>query len=262
MTRITFLLLACSAFLLTCCKPEAGKKEAGQEMPANASMIPVEITQLNCWKERGNFYVTGICNSQSDQWQKIWLRMAPRDSTGKPLFYSGEAGIVFPVFSAAVPPRGRSAFFQGWSLKNFSKIPDTCRVVCAGAITTEPGPILLVEGLSGVRMLAPVNPDSDTSAHKEQGWQISADLSNPLQMKAEQPCLELLVYGKDNRLWFANMIKLSDPRLGQVVQMEGKGPILPGTKRHFGTQVSYGRLPRELNKQKIGKVEIFAFEER
>ena len=231
-------------------------------MPANAKPVEVQISQFNCWKEGSNFYVTGICNSQSDQWQKIWLRMEPKDSTGKALYFNGAASVEFPVFSAAIPPRGRSAFFKGWPLKFFSKMPDTCVVSAAGGVIKEAGPVLLVEGLSGVRMLVPVSPGSDSSGNREIGWQISATLSNPLTMKAEEPCIELLIYGTDQKLWFANSINMKDANARNNLQTDDYGPIPAGAKRLISTRLTYGNMPRQIELQKIGKVEVLAFENR
>jgi len=258
MTKILSVLLACSALVLTFCKQTTDRKAENNGMPANAAPIQVQISHLNCWTENGQFFVTGICNSPSDQWQKIWLRMEALDSSGKTV----SEGIVFPVFSAAVPPRGRSAFFQGWPLADFSGTPDTCRVTGAGAVGQAAGPVLLVEGLSGVRMLAPANPDSGAAASSELGWQISAELSNPLEQTAEHPRLELLLFGKDNRLWYAAVLNPEDDRLKEVLNMEGTGPLLPASKRRFGVSVDYANLPEALKTQKIGRVEMLAFEDR
>ncbi len=262
MNRILFSLFVSIFLGLSACQSSTDKKPVDLTMPENAVPIPVQITRLNCWIERGNFYVTGICNSPSDQWQKIWLRMQPIDSSGQALYIDGKDGVNFPVFSAAIPPRGRSSFFQGWPLTKFSKAPDSCRVICAGAVQQQAGPVLLVEALSGVRMLTPHTPDSDTSATEEKGWQISGDLSNPLTLEAQHPRLELLIYGKDNRLWFSELINPEDRNTLSLIQMDGFGSMASGTKRHFSMQINYGNLPQQLNLQKIGGIEMLAFEHR
>ncbi len=184
--------------------------------------------------------------------------MEALDSSGKTV----SEGVVFPVFSAAVPPRGRSAFFQGWPLADFSGKPDTCRVSGAGAFGQAAGPILLVGNLSGVRMLAPGSPGSGSAASTELGWQISAELSNPLERTAEHPRLELLLFGKDNRLWYAAVLNPEDDRLKEVLTMEGTGPLLTASKRRFGVSVDYENLPQALQTQKIGRVEMLAFEDK
>ncbi len=262
MTKIFSVLLVCSAFLLTCCKPSPDQKAKNLQIPANAAPVQVQISHLNCWTERGQFYVTGICNSQSDQWQKIWLRMEFLDSNGKAVSWNGDAEVIFPIFSAAAPPRGRSAFFQGWPLGNFSEQPDTCRVVGAVAVGQQAGPVLLVENLSGVRMLAPASPGSAAAGSTERGWQISAELSNPLERTAEHPRLELLLFGNDQRLWFAALLNPEDTSLQEVLKMETAGPLPPGSKRRFGTSVDYLNLPQTLQTQKIGRMEMLAFEDR
>ena len=123
MTKILSVLLVCSALVLTFCKQTTDRKAENNGMPANATPIQVQISHLNCWTEGGQFYVTGICNSQSDQWKKIWLRMEALDSSGKTV----SEGVVFPVFSASVPPRGRSAFFRVGRLQIFQG----CRILAA-----------------------------------------------------------------------------------------------------------------------------------
>lgn len=242
--------------LFACNQPDSDKKQA----PAAPSLpVQVEITDLHYWMERGTFFVTGICNSRSDQWQKVWLRMEPLDKTGKPLQIGNLSGMEFPVFSAAIPPRGRSSFFQGWMLKDFSGRPDSCRVTGARAEAREAGPILLVEDLSTVRMQSPGN---DGTPGAERGVQISGVLSNPLTINSEHPQLELLLYGTDNVLWLSTVLDPEDPALKNTLTMEGSGPLPAGGKRRFGTQVTYGNLPQELNNRKISRVEILAFENR
>jgi hypothetical protein len=258
-TNNIFFFLVCSFLLPTACKQTPEKKQVSLDMPANAVQIPVQITNLNCFKERKQFFVTGVCNNQTDQWQRIWLRMEPSKYAGDAIFLQGERGIVFPVFSTAVPPRGRSSFFQGWDMNRFAKVPDTCQVVCAGAIVPEAGPILMTEGMSAVRMVAPSEPGQET---REQGWQISGTLSNPLDKTATRPCLEMLVFGKDQRLWFSTWIDLEDARQGSLMQLDSRGPLAPGAKRNFTTQINYGNLPMPLTMQKIGRVEVLAFEYR
>jgi len=262
MTKVLFALLVCSALVLTFCKQSTDRKVQSNGMPANAAPIQVQVSHLNCWTENGHFYVTGICNSQSDQWQKIWLRMEVLDNSGKVVSINGNTEVIIPVFSAAAPPRGRSAFFQGWLLGDFSDMPDTGRVTGAVAVGQQAGPVLLVEGLSGVRMLVPAGSGSAAAASWERGWQISAELSNPLERMAEHPRLELLLFGKDNRLWYAAVLNPEDDRLKDVLKMDTAGPLPPGSKRRFGTLVDYANLPQTLQTQKIGRVEMLAFEDR
>ena len=256
MTKLLPFVLFC-AFLFHSCNPPAEQK-APLSSPAQPApedvVVPVQITDLHCWTERGTFYVTGICNSQSDQWQKIRLRMMPLDSAGQALKINGGTEADIPVFSTSIPPRGRSAFFQGWPMPVFSGKPDSCRIVEARGLTRDAGPILAVQELSGVKMTV--------TGGAEQGWQVSGLLTNPLPLEAQRPHLEMLLYGTDRRLWFATALDVQDPGLKNVLQMEGTGPMAPGSKRRFGVQITYGNLPEQLNKQKIGRVDILAFENR
>ncbi|HPI08614.1 MAG TPA: hypothetical protein PLM41_19600 [Saprospiraceae bacterium] len=253
MKKLLPALLFC-AFLFSFCNPPADKKTDQPQPVVEGVPVPVQITDLNCWTERGTFYVTGICNSQSDQWQKIRLRMTPFDSTGQALKINGGTEAEIPVFSAAIPPRGRSAFFQGWPMPVFSGKPDTCRIVEARGMVRDAGPVLLVQEQSGVKMALP--------GGAEQGWQVGGVLSNPLTFEAAHPHLEMLLYGTDRRLWLAVALNIQDPGLKNSLHVEGTGPMAPGSKRPFGMQVTYGNLPEQLNNLKIGRVDMLAFDNR
>lgn len=242
---------------LHACKQAPAAEQKSSEMPAGAKPVAVQITDLNCFIERGQFFVTGICNNSTNQWQQIWLRMEPSKRDGKAIYMQGERGAVFPVFSAAIPPKGRSAFFQGWDGKLFTGVPDTCSVVCAGAIPAEAGPILLVEEKSMVRMVTPAVTGKEP---QEIGRQFSAVVSNPLDKPAKHPCVEVLLYGNDKRLWFVSLLDLTQEL--PTLRQDGSGDIAPGTKRRFNTEINYYNLPAQLVTHKIGAVDAFSFEQR
>lgn len=229
-------------------------------LPQNAVVTQIQIQDLNCWVEQGQFFITGICSNETASWQKIWLKVEPLDAAGKPLNIKGFAALVAPTFSTAVAPRGRTAFFSGWPVADFSGMPDSCRISCAGAVLATAGPILLVEQLSGVKMLAPLKPGAE--ATEEVAWQINAILNNPLPLVAAHPRLELLLYGTDNRLWYATLLDPENPASKSVLSLEKPGPMQAGEKRGFGIYAFYERMPEALKKSKIGRVEVLGFEER
>lgn len=255
--------LAC--FLLLFCQncrenPASTASLNAQLLPANAVAANVRITDLNCWVEQGQFFVTGVCSNESTAWQKIWLKGEPLDYAGKPLKIKDFASVVFPTFSSAVPPKGRTSFFAGWPLSDFSGTPDSCRITGAGAISVTAGPILLVEQISGVKMLAPAQ--AGEVATNEVAWQINAILNNPMPMPAAHPRLELLLFGTDNRLWLTTLLNPEDPQTKQMLSLEKEGPLQPGEQRKVGVYAFYERMPQSLKEKKIGRVEMLAFEER
>ncbi|HRI61290.1 MAG TPA: hypothetical protein PK228_16230, partial [Saprospiraceae bacterium] len=81
-------------------------------------------------------------------------------------------------------------------------------------------------------------------------------------MPAAHPKVEMLLYGKDNRLWFATVLDPEDEQQKQNVSAERGGSMEPKEKRRIGANVFYDGLPKALKEQKIGHVEFMAFEAR
>lgn len=261
-TVILNLFLGIS-LLLTCaeCKDVKPKPVAVTLPPKATALTNVSITALNCWVEKESFFITGICDNLSNDWQKIWLRMAPMDSEGKPLEVNGAADAPFPTFSDAVPPRGRTSFFAEWPLSAFSGVPDSCTVTGAGAINMPAGPILIISQQSGVKMLVG-EKSGDSLVMVERAWQVNATVENPLDMQALHPRLELLVYGTDQRLWYATVLNPEEPLQKPAVNAEREGPMKPQEKRRIGAYVYYANLPQALKDKKIDHVEFYPFEAR
>lgn len=256
-----FLIPLLLFFCQQCRESSAAATSLNAELlPANAAPSTVKITDLNCWIEQGQCFITGICSNESSSWQKIWLKAEPLDHAGKSLKIKGFASVVFPTFSSAVPPKGRTSFFTGWPLTDFSGTPDSCLVTGAGAIAVAAGPILLVEQISGVKMLAPKKEGE--AATEEVAWQINAILNNPMPLPAAHPRLELLLYCTDNRLWLSTLLNPEDPQTKQLLSLEKEGPMQPGEQRKLGVYAFYERMPQALKDRKIGRVELLAFEER
>lgn len=260
----TISLAHCIALLL-CCQGCADPVDATASL--NAQLLPptplpsnVSIHDLNCWSEQGQFFITGTCVNESNTWQKMWLKAEPLDKAGKPVKIQTFGSVIFPTLSSAVPPKGRTAFFAGWPLTDFKGVPDSCRVTGAGAIQVPTGPILLVDQISGVKMLSPLQ--TGQPATEEIAWQINAVLNNPMPIAAAHPRLELLLFGTDNRLWYSTLLNPEDPQTKQMLSLEKDGAMQPGEKRQVGVYAFYAQLPAALKAKKIGRVEILGFEER
>lgn len=231
-----------------------------QPLPPNPDTVNVRISDLNCWVEQNKFFVSGLCDNRAGLWQRIWLRMEPLDSKGQPLSVNGQPSATIRTFSDAVPPLGRTSFFAEWPLSSFSSQPDSCRVTGAGAMKMMPGPILINADQSGVRMLVP-DPD-DPKKTIEKAWQASVIVENPLEMLAYHPRVEILIYGKDKRLWFAQILNPEDPAMKQIIATQTEGPMQPHERRRIGTNIFYDKLPKALCDSLIGRVDFLPFEAR
>lgn len=228
--------------------------------PASADTAHVRIGDLNCWTEQGQFFVVGTCDNRAGTWQRIWLRMEATDNSGQPLRCNDQPSAVFPTCSRAVPPLGRTSFLVGWPLTAFSGRPANCKVTGAGAMLESPGAVLIGTEQSGVRVLAP--DPADASKTIEKGWQASVLIQNPLNLPAERPCTELLIYGKDQRLWFSQILDPNAPALRDILSSTGSGPLAPQEQRRVSTQIFYPNLPQPLQKSGIGRVEFLPFDRR
>lgn len=253
------------ALLLSCTSSAENQSNTATNisntLELDTTLTNISISDLNCWVERGQFFVVGICNNESDYWLNIWLQMAPTDANGKPIKVNGAESAIFPTFSDAVPPRGRTSFFFEWPLAAFPSMPDSCVVTGAGAVALSPGPILVVVEQSGVKMLVPATPE-DTVSNLEKAWTLNFVVENPLDVEAAHPRVELLLYGTDKRLWMATVLDPENEDQKEVFKAEKEGPMAPKEKRRFAAQVVYDNLPQSLVEKKIGRVEFLPFNAR
>ncbi len=260
--RTLILILISGITLFFACTNTTENKTTGANsvLPHGTVSTNVNISNLNCWVEEGQFFVIGICNNDAHEWQKIWLAMTPLDAEGRPMKVNGDSSGVFVTFSDAVPPRGRTSFFASWPLSAFPAPPDSCIVKGAAALPLTAGPILIAREQSGVKMLVPEKPGDTTQL--ERAWLVNVVVENPLDMMSAHPKVEMLLYGNDNRLWFASVLDPEDEQQKQYVKAERNGPMEPKERRRIGTNVYYDDLPKALKEQKIGRVEFLAFEAR
>ncbi len=244
------------------CNFEDNRSNSAHTQQKTGQPVDVQISDLNCWVEKGYFLVAGLCDSKTSKWLRIQLTMTPIDSKGHPTTLKGEASATITCHSDAVPPLGRSSFFAAWPLTDFAALPDSCLITNALAVDVPEGPILLATAQNSVRIMRPTEGPSSASDQKEIAWDVSTVLENPLSSPAKHPKMELLLYGKDKRLWFAQVVDPESDVFKKVLRSNGQGPIPAGAKRQYNIYVSTQMLPEELQKQQIGKADILPFEAR
>lgn len=264
MVNFKFPLLFAFVFLIQNCKEE---KVVVPTQPLNVELLPTAATptslivyKQNCWVEDGKFCIVGICSNPTPEWQKAWLEVVPVNAEGKPILISKHSSVIVPTFSDAVPPSGRTSFFATWPLTEFSGKPDSFNIKAMMSIHPAEGPILVTPMLSCMKMLVPTTEGQP--ANQETAWQAFSSVSNPLQMVASHPRIEVLVYGSDNRLYLSTVLNTEDPAMKPIFNFEGEGPLKPGETRPFTLQVHYQGLPKALQEKKIGMIEAMPFEAR
>jgi hypothetical protein len=266
MTTVRFLFLA-SIFLIfqncgenTPAAPTLVGPLNAQLLPPNAVPAIGHVNTVNCWIENDRFIATGICSNGSGEWQKFWLEAEPINAAGKSITISNHKSVIIKTFSDAVPPMGRTSFYISWPVSSFSETPSSLNVKVAGAVKQEAGPILSIPMTNSMRMYAPNS--AEQIVPEESSWQLSGTLMNPLDLVASKPMLEILIYGKDNLLWFSTVLNPLDPANSSIFQMQGMEPFKPKETRPFTLQIYYKVLPEVLKAKKIGRVDILPYEAR
>lgn len=229
-----------------------------EPLPANADTAEVAFRDLNYWTENNLFCIATIVDNTAPFWRRIWVRVELLDGAGQVLKIDGKPDLVLRVLSDAIAPRGASAFFVAIPFGQVSGVPVSCRLSGAGSLLQTEGPILLSGEISGVRMLKPDPNDSTKTI--ELAFQLSAAIENPLPRTAHHVRVVLLLYGKDGKLYFVQMLNPEDPK--QLVKLEREGPIGPGEKRKITCPISYAMLPQKLQEVLIGRVDVQAYDVR
>lgn len=238
--------------------PEVVSVYVNEPMPGTADSARVAFHDLNYYTSDGQFCTVAIVENLSPQWQRFWVRISLLDSTGATLRINQDTSIVVRALSDAVPPRGATAFFSAIPLGQISGVPVSCRVTGAGAVPQTSGPILLAVPAGGVRMLIadPAKPEETT----EKLFQASAVIENPLELMAGRPRIVWLLYGKDEKLYFAQA--LAADKNQQILILEKEGPMMPQEKRNVRSPIHYEQLPTALREVLIGRAEVQAYEGR
>ncbi|MBK9337012.1 MAG: hypothetical protein IPM98_10645 [Lewinellaceae bacterium] len=227
-------------------------------LPEGVAPAYVDFRDQNTYISDGFFCIVSIVDNKSIDWVRIWARVAVQDSMGNTLAVNGDSSFVLRSFSDAVPPAGATSLFCAIPLKQISGAPAGCTLQGAGVLLQSPGPILIAPQAGGVRMQRPSAEDS--TKIEELAYNMLTSVENPLPDSAFHPRLELLLYGNDKKLYFAQVLNPEDKPSG--IYMEREGPLSGGEKREIRYPVLYQFLPQPLKDNLIGRIEVQAYEAR
>lgn len=242
----------------------ADQKQAGAglskyALPPNADTISVGFRDQNAYSSNGMYCVAAIVDSKALTWQRIWVRVQLLDEAGKVLAINGDtSGAVVRTMADAVPPLGATSMFFSAPLTQISGTPAGCRLSGAGGLEQSPGPILICYETGGVRISYPdtLNPKKNI----ETVFQASGTVENPLDVMAPHFNLVVLIYGKDEKLYFVQAVDPEDQ--GTALLMERSGPLIAKEKRKITLPVYYQQLPEVLRQLLISKVLFQVYEVR
>lgn len=229
-----------------------------QPMPPQTDTAEVSFRDLNYWTENNLFCIATLVDNNGIDWRRIWVRIELLDSTGQVIEINNEPFMTVRALADAIPPRGSSAFFVAIPFSQLSGVPTSCRLSGAGSVRQEAGAILISGLNSGYRVQKP-DPKDPTKV-QEIAFQASTTIENPLPLTAQRLRIVLLIYGKDNKLWFVQRMNPEDPQ--EKIKLEGAGPMGPGEIRKLSCPISYEMLPKKLQEVLISRVDVQAFEVR
>lgn len=267
---ISRLLFPIAVFLSTgivcvfCTGANPGEAPVGmfEPMPEKSDTFEVAFRDTNYWIEGDSlFCITGLVDNKRMEWQKIWIRIDMKDESGNPVSIKGKDALVLRAFSDAIPPFGASSFFYGISLDQLSARPRECTFAGAASRNVAEGPILVGGMQSNVKAFSGPDTSSDVNARKESAWLITCDVNNPLPIPANDPRLNVLIYGRDQKLWFSQVLNPQDTVEKKVV-MQPPAPIAGGKTSSAFFQVRYEGLPKVLDNVRIGRIDVMMYEAR
>jgi hypothetical protein len=225
-------------------------------LPADATTASVDFRDKNTYNSGDYFCIVSIVDNRSINWCRLWVKVEVLDSMGNVLTVKGDSSFILRAFSDAVPPNGATSLFCAIPLADISGNPADCRLQGAGMVFTAPGPILIAPETSGVRVQIP-DPD-DSLKIKEIAFNLKTTVDNPLPMMAARPHLVLLLYGRDNKLYFAQVLDMF--LKPSSIQMQVEGPLQGGEKREVRYPILYDYLPQQLKDNLIGRIDVQVFE--
>jgi hypothetical protein len=228
-------------------------------IPKEAKETVANVNSVHVWVDKGNLCLAGIISNMSPKWSRFWLEAKPVDQKGSSLALSGHAGVVLTPYSKAVPPSGRTSFFASWPVSSFSGLPQNFTFT-TWSVEEKPGPILAIPETSSIQMSVP--QQSGQNLKPEVAWQMTGPLVNPLNMVADHPCIEVLVYGKDDKLWFATVLDTKDQNMRQIFQWDKEGPMKPKETRQINLQVYSIGMADALKDMGIKKIDLLPFNAR
>ncbi len=259
---LTFLVIGIAGVFCTETFPDEPKIGMFEPIPEKSDTFEVVFRDTNFWIEGDSiFCVTGIVDNKRMEWQKIWLRVDMTDAAGAPISIKGKDALILRAFSDAIPPFGASSFFYTIPLKRLSARPANCKFSCVAAKNEAEGPILIGGMQSNVKAFSGPDTFSNIDDRRESAWLITTDISNPLPLVSYHPRLNVLVYGRDQKLWFSQVLNPEDT-LTKMVVMQPPAPIGGTASASAFFQVNYGGLPNILNQTRIGRIDVLLFEAR
>lgn len=227
-------------------------------LPSGITTGYVEFRDRNSYISGDYFCMVTLVDNKTQAWAEIWTRLSVLDSAGNVLKVKGDTSFVIRAFSKAVPPSGATALFCAVPLTLIAGTPADCRMEGAGVRYLEAGPILVSTESDGIRVQRP--DPSDSTRVQEIAFNAYGTIENPLPLPVMSFHLVYLLYGKDNKLYFAQVI---DPSIEvPSLHMEQTGPLMGGDKRKIHYSILYENLPKPLQDVLIGRLDLQAYEVR
>lgn len=261
-------LLLLSLTSVSSCKSDAKKltyealAESFRSDPLPTDCLPakVDFRDYNGYISGDYYCLVSLVDNTSPDWVEIWVRAQLLDENGKTLKVKGDTSFIIRAFADAVPPSGSTAFFRAIPLSIISGgKPDTFLLEGAGVRFREPGPILVAPDNGGVRIQVP-DPEDPRNKVKEIAFKSKTTLLNPLPIEAYHPRLVYLIYAKDLKLYYAEMVNPEEKP--QNLHMTSEGILAGGGQRDVFYDISYQYLPQPIQDLLIARVDVQAFEAR
>ncbi len=250
------------------CKPAENKpvyetiaeKFQSDVLPPDCAPAKVDFRDYNGYISGDYYCLVSLVDNTSPDWVEIWIRARFLDKNGKTLKIKGDTSIVIRTFADAVPPGGSTSFFRAIPLSVFSgDQPDTFLLEGAGVRFREPGPILVAPDNGGVRIQIP-DPEDPRNKVKEIAFKSKTTLLNPLPIEAYHPRLVYLIYAKDLKLYYAEMVNPEEKP--KNLYMTSEGMLAGGGSRDVFYDIAYENLPQPIKDLLIVRVDVQAFEAR
>ena len=230
-----------------------------ENIPPSAKEITANVNSVHVWVDKEQVFLAGIVSNTSAEWQRFWLEATPVSQSGRPIVISKNPAVVVAPYSDAVPPSGRTSFFATWPVSTFSSLPHSFTFKVWGQ-AQKSGPILAIPMTSA--MQASVPQPVGQGLKPEVAWHMTGSLSNPLNLTADHPRIEVLVFGMDNQLWFATVLNTEDKEMRKLFQWDREGPLKPKEERPFNLQVYTIGMPEALKEMGIKKIDLLPFNAR
>ncbi len=240
-------------------------RNKGVPLPALVEPIETKISGLNYWSENLKFVVAGMVENPTNKWYRFYLKVTFRSASGQPVKVNSEDQVYIPVATSVIPPLGRSSFCWNFDQFAFSEPVASCEITVAGG-TKEAEKLQLsasdqsmLNAKSGIASDPSKSADSSDMAKAEiLGCQVSANIYNPFDKPVMKPMTQVIIYGKDQKIWYATVAPIDSS--DQMIFAAKSGPIQPKEKRLIGMGILFQALPAELQKVGVLNIELLPFD--